>query len=269
MTDFLDVNGWHIDVMVGNGKRGVERLGGRSRAASGLLRTTDRAQKRSFQCCTPPYSQEIAESVEGLMRGLGHHWSFDESLYSAVKGLGPDAGYLCTIGSTGTTKFSSNKLIASVTTNVVIASYILALGNKWTVMWWQQSGTSGTWHHYVMRSSGNNWIDGVSSGSSIASVVASSTGVQLKGVTVGGATGTTQCYDDLVALPYYLADAAIPSFAARTAAFSDLPRLFVSGRLDSESLVTNLEMEGNFEGSDFLPGSGSTLSEVRFTLDEV
>jgi hypothetical protein len=268
LTDFLMVNSWPIEIIATDGQRSVEEIGTRGRAASGKMRRTDRAQKEVFEGTTVPLTHEVATSVEYLLRGIGWVHHFNSSLYSAVKETGPEPNYDVSIGSTGTTKFG-NKVIAGVTTNTVVLEYDYSLDevDAWTLMWWQQSGTSGTWNHYVKRSSGNAWLDGVQSNPGTASVIVTSGVVQLKGCTNAGGTGTTQCWDDLVVLPWLIADESIQHFAARTAAFSDLPRLLVTGESQQQ---TEIEVEGRLKSGRFIAANGnSNMRAVSFALDEV
>lgn len=269
---FLTINSWPIPIKLGNGERIRETIGGLSRGAGNSLRASDRASKPGTRFTTTILDRETCETLEKLFsrHEAGHHFPFNADLYSAVGGVGPEAGYTVSVEATGTTKFG-NKLIASVTTNTVILQYALELTGEYTIMWWQQSGISGTWNHFVKRSSGDSWIDGVQSNPGTASVVVSSGTLQLKGCTNAGGTGTTQCFDDLVVLPFYLADDAIPYFAARTSPFSDLPRLLVAGDFDRSS---EFAVVGEFEKTTLakavLDGAmANNAGEVTFSLRKV
>ncbi len=264
------LNSWPIPVREGQGERSVGYIGGvDSRALSGQERTTFRAQKTLFKGSTPLIQPDIAKGLEGFLRRQGWRFPWDSDLYSALSKVSPASGYTVYLDTTGTLKFGPKKLLSLVTTSTVILQYDLGLTGTWTIMWWQQSGTSGTWHHYTLRSSGVPWVDGVAAVNAQSVTVASGI-VKLWGHSATGTTGTQQCFDDMVVVPFYVPDDALPYFAARTAAFSDLPRLFLTGTAEQTS---SLEVVGNWEGSKMSmvthPTAGLTpnAAEVRFSLD--
>lgn len=255
---FLTLNSWVISVGVNPAaKRAPEFLGALTRQLDNSLVDSRRSMKKRGMFVTTPVKQEVAHSIEMLMSGpgkCGHHFSFNSDVWSDYLGAGPEAGYNCSIGSTGTTKFG-NKLIAGVTTNTVFIEWALGLTGEWTLLYWHQSGTSGTWNHYTQRSSGNPWLNGAQTNPDVQNVLVTGGNVQFKGITPSGSTGTTQCFDDLVVLPFYLCDAAIPYFAARTTAFSDLPRLKLGGTVERQVAPADTECDviGEWVDSTVVP----------------
>lgn len=79
----LNINGWDIPVREGSAGKSLEIIGEQSRSFSGFLITTERAEKRGWKFRTPLIPEADAVAIEGLLRGRGDVWKFDDSLWSA------------------------------------------------------------------------------------------------------------------------------------------------------------------------------------------
>lgn len=207
-------------------------IGGVEDASDGSKVVTRIARKLDLTFTSIPLLSADAVAFEGLICGLGEHWSFDTSLYGS-KGLGP-SGTIDAIQTAGTPKFGAGVLRLSATTGTItFAGAAQGPGGtfrKYTVMVWRRE--SGVWHHYIVTSSGHKWLDGVrADGTSTTWLVVTAVG----DVTIVNTAGATQDYDDLVVLPYEIVDYWGEIFGVATSAFSNLPDLNASGLLVTEA----------------------------------
>ena len=85
---FLTVNGWAIPILDGSPSEEHDIGGDFARTLTGARFSDELYDKRVWKGTTPPVTEMVAEAVKGAVRGLGHAWAFDGSLYSS-KGLGP------------------------------------------------------------------------------------------------------------------------------------------------------------------------------------
>src|SRR3990167_6718991 len=84
---FLRVNGWALPVADSSVSEAHDLGGDFSRSFSGSLLSDERYDKRVWSGQTAPVTEMVAEAIKGIVRGLGHVWSWDSDLYSS-KGLG-------------------------------------------------------------------------------------------------------------------------------------------------------------------------------------
>lgn len=266
MPGFLNVNGFAVPVALDSLKRpAAEELGTRERMLDGSLYSHRSAKKRRLECELPPMTEaEALEAYEGLLRGDGHVWSFDASLYSS-KGLGPNAGYAASQSGSGG-KYSG-KLTLNATNGTI--AFPAQLGARWTVMVWRHEG--GAWRHYVIRSDGAKWVNGVRND------IASTSWLSMAGgaVTLTNTAGAAQDYDDLVALPFLVAQTWPAIVAASSRPFPPLPRLEVYGdALLGSSASAPVTMMGEVGEATYVPARiggafDRTIQRLSVTLREV
>lgn len=266
MSEFLTINGYEVEVSSGGVSGSYDEGADRARAFSGRYLSTVRYEKEEYSLSSPLLTKADAIALRGLLRGLGHCWSFDNDLYSS-KGLGPQAGSTATQSASGG-KFGGRAIIA----NVVFAANVT---QDWTVLlyrYWH------AWKHWAMRSDGAIYLNGVrddtldthwlsvdGSGNVtitgelwwidsdtvaadrtlVASdtVVASSTGAEWLTRLLNRAPEDTIQYDDLVIVPYAMTDEMILSFEDSGAPFSPLPRLNASGDMLERDIVCECLVE--------------------------
>lgn len=236
---FLTVNGLTLSVADGSAKESFEEIGDTSRAFDGTLRRSRLTRKRILSVDTAPMLATDAYAWEQLLAGEGHTWSFNTSLYSS-KGLGPNASTGLTVNATAP-QFGAGMMRVAAAGTPNTAVFATGLGSVWTVAVWV-SVAAGPWGHFVVRSDGAKWVNGVrNDGAATAFLVVSGS------VTLSGHTTDTVDYDDLVVLPYAVPDAWPETWGVATSAFSALPALTLGGDVVPEGTRTVM---GSVEVSD-------------------
>jgi hypothetical protein len=230
---FLTINGIEIPVREGTLDETIREIGATTPAFDGTMRRTRQAVKHDLEFKTTPLEATEAYAWDSLIRGLGHHWSFDSSLYSS-KGLGPDAGYVATQSGAGG-KFTG-RLSVTATTGTITFSNAWS-GGAWTYMVWRFE--SGAWHHYTADSTGRKWLDGVRNDAAVTTWASLPSGT----ITLANTTGSAVLYDDLVVVPYLLPTTWPPIFGVAAVAFSDLSRLTLAG--DALPEATSRTVQGD------------------------
>lgn len=256
---YLDINNIPCPVAVNSYGESPEDVGGRERAADGTMRVSRIRTVRTARLSTAPLSALDAAAWIGLIRGEGHRWTFNSSLYSS-SGLGPTAGYGASISS------SSPKFGAGCMSVSSAISFAADLWSSWSAMFWRNEG--GTWYHYAIRSDGAKWKSGSrNDGTSTSGFfgVNGSTGVATLTLSTYGS------FDDLVLVPYLVSVDWPAYLAASGLGFSDLPWLNASGSSIIEdggrTVIGNAESKGLA-----LSNGGSWDSSMRtldITLEEV
>ncbi len=87
MADFLNLNGWNVPVARGSASGDYENQGTNKRTITGVMLSSSRALKGSWQFETIPLTREQVRGLVGLVSGQGDLWKFDASLWSE-KGIG-------------------------------------------------------------------------------------------------------------------------------------------------------------------------------------
>jgi hypothetical protein len=254
---FLSVNGLELPVAPDSFEERVREVGSTSQAYSGALRKTRRAVKRDCSFETPPMLASEALAWDGLLRGLGEAWSFDEHLYGS-KGTGPSAG--AAERNTGSPKFGAGCVRFT-------GSQSLALpfaATTWTVMFWRlTTGSYVHWLHTSATGGANGYADGV---------YGAAPGI----LTVSGGTATLADtdarVDDLVLLPFVVPAGWIAALGAQTAAWPSTPRLRAAG--DAVSEAASRTCLGEVASSRLLQGVvggawHTNLRKLSVTLSEV
>lgn len=216
-------------------------IGEISPANDGTMRATRQSRKHDLSLLSIPLSSSDAYAWESLVVGEGHCWSFDTSFYSS-KGYGPTVNTGCTIDSSIPPMFGAGYAIVPATTGVLTYSSAFLNSSSvlgaWTFLVWKYE--SGNWHHYVLRSDGAKWKDGVRNDG------LSTTWFQtnLNGFRLINTTGSEMDFDDAVALPFKALDtwpALIYAYQlANIVPFSSLPYLTCSGDLVPEAATRTM-----------------------------
>jgi len=218
----------------------------------------------------PVVDAESSDSFEGLIEGRGHHFSFDGANAGAWSeaGLGPESGSAYTIGSPA--RIGSGKLVVtgSVTWNPNL------IDGKSTVLYWRSSDSGVTWEHVSVRADGAKWLDGVRADATATAELTVSNGAV--------ALASSFQYDDLVILPYIMAETHVEAFYdwsnAGSKPFSSLPRLTVDGDIVGSgrevAVLGEVNEEVYTQGSMIPQGAASAswqnnLREISFKLEEV
>jgi hypothetical protein len=168
-----------------------------------------------------------AIALPGLLEGLGHTWSFDDSTDYRFSSKG--APTLVVLGTVtyGTSAPSPKYGAGRIGVSGGSVSWALGYTNHWTMMAWKWSGS--VWNHYIVRDDGAKWVDGVfTPGASTTFFVVGSGNFAL----VNG--GAATYFDDLVVLPYRVSGDMAVAFGTSTEAFGLLPKLKLSGAIIPE-----------------------------------
>ncbi len=206
-------------------------VGAQHGAADGSLTVTRQVRKRDFKFATTPLTAARARAWHGLLTGEGHVWSFDSHLYSS-KGLpGTTLFPLDVLVQTTQKKFGAGAL--SVAFGETLEMDVDA-GDEWTVSVWGR-GSSAPWYHYVARSDGAQWVDGVrNDAAEIELGVFNVTSGVLRLEVLGGSI-QTQYYDDVVFCPYLWPTDWAAQVYASGQPFGPAPFLTTAGLLVPEA----------------------------------
>ena len=277
---FVQVNGFEIQVKQAGRK--IDEPGViANRSTSATLRKHRRSVKTGLSFETIPLTEADAEMVENLLLGQGHYFPLDSDLYSAQKGLGPNAGYACTLGATTPNPPGSwSTRYMEVAAGATGAVWALGYTGDWSVMGWQYMTDTITWYHFTVvydadTATYTEYIAGVAG--SIhdtwrALITAGS--LTLKGYAHDDNTADDVCYDDLVVVPFKL-DAETISWHYNSGtgrAFSALPRLSVTGdalkTTTPKTMIANITNQGYVQA--VLGGSFAANNRtIQFDLFEV
>lgn len=153
---WLNLNGVEIVASETAGASDPPReIGGASEEAfDGTMRQTRLATKRDITCETTPMTIEDALAVDGLVRGLGHVWSFESSVYSS-KGLGPAAGGAI-IRETGIFQKYGNAR-AKVQG---LTEYDVGLDARYTLLAWKLNAQGDAFDHWALLDTGTWYKNG-------------------------------------------------------------------------------------------------------------
>lgn len=226
---FLLANGFNLGAVIAASEpKGDRRIIGNAAAANdGTMRVTRQSTKRDLSFTTVPLSDPDAFVWESFFTGEGETWSFDSSVYGS-KGLGPTGGGGYSIVAGGA-KFGASKLR-------LVAGGVLALvgagqhssgradaGSPVSYAVWRFE--SAAWHHYVIRSDGAKWVDGVRNDAAATTWAI----VSLVSLGLANIAGGNEDYDDLTSWPFLIPTTWPAILAAATSAYCPQPYLDLSG----------------------------------------
>lgn len=245
---YLKVNNFEVSVADGQGNEGIDEIGDAARTFDGALVTTTIAQKTTLDITTPPLAAATAEPLRCLFAGgyvIGQTWSFDDTTGTnwqwSSKGLKVASG-LANGSSLGSGKFGAGVRITA--THQV--TWAPGAATNWTLMVWRKN--LGVWVHWILCSDGSQYQNGSVYVGTISWLAFAS------GVVTLGDTGSAgnQDFDDLVFLPAVITAEMAAAFAASTVAFSELPRLTLTGDAIAEGTRT---VEGQDVSASYVQGN--------------
>lgn len=165
---YLTINGVEVPVSIpaGNGRLPVI-AGERTRALSGMPRSSIRASRYEWTRATTPQAKATAQAFQGLINGDGYRWAFDSHLYDG-KGLGPSLSTGCTIITTaGFWRYGGGAVQVDPTRSLRYAIALPALNasTDWTLMYWRRPvdfdfSLPTTYDHYIVQGSGTKYKNG-------------------------------------------------------------------------------------------------------------
>lgn len=170
---FLTVNGVTIPVKVDSTKLALEDDGQLERAFNRDMRVNRIATKRRLTGVTTPQTATDADAIRALLRGLGHLWPFDATIYSS-KGHTVDyfQASLITINTiVGADKYSKHAKVSaggSVVWNNLQKLIVGANPTRASVMAWKLKQDQSTgWDHYLITADGRKYKNGVTTAETI------------------------------------------------------------------------------------------------------
>ena len=255
---FATINGWALPVRDGTARGERQQHGNLSESWTNRPNRNRTGSPRSWRMTTAKVAPDVADTLEALLDGRGHRFSFDDNVTSSA-GLVPQGG-------AGTFSFpgqlTSPPVFGRSHLYISAGSVIWNPGfydGKWTVMYFRDVDTTA--EHVVVRSDGAKWLDNVRNDAAVTTELTVSNGaVQLD---VGH-------YDELVLLPYAASASLIESGAGYGDTFSDLPNLKLSGDIVGGDVV---EVRGKEDGSGYIQhgspiGWVNNAREVACLFDE-
>jgi hypothetical protein len=236
-SNWLKLNGIDTSAIAAMGQEpsGARRnIGDEGEATDGSWRVTRQTRKRDLSFQTVALSKSDAFIWESFISGEGHVWNFEALNEYSSKGLAPTTFTDCVISSNH--KFGSHSLNVELGSGVVTWPALInsfgATASAWTVMfWWRDDGGDSTFHHFVVRSDGAKWHDGVRNDATVTTFFSVSGG----NITFTGSGGDETFLDDLIAYPFSVPDTWPAIVAARTTAFQGTPYLEATGDLVPEA----------------------------------
>jgi len=262
-VSFVLINNYAVPVGVDDASEVQTSIGDSDRTVGGAMIRSIRATKRTWTITTPPLAPALADAIKHLLAGDGDVWHFNESGSDwqwSVKGVGKASG-------SGTSlvagKFGRGVRIAAAGQ----VTFTTNTGAVWSVMLYYYTG--GAWHHYIVRSDGAKWVDGVSNNAASTPFIANTSTTTTLGDS--GAAGN-QDFDDMVVLPYLVHAGMAAAFGTSAYAFSDLPNLNLRGDIHSETSAVEVTCVADISGDFVQAGYSGSLAAGRsygFDLEEV
>jgi hypothetical protein len=236
---WLKINGIEMArvVALSGDPSGTRRdIGSKSETASGAMVVTRQTSKRDLKFTTKPLTGAQAFAVEGLLMGDSNVWPFDAHYYSSKGVVGTASAAPPDVQVQATTKLYGAGALEVADAETWQTPLDTDL--PWTVaVWGKGEGGGDPWVHYVARSDGAQWVDGLRNDSFTMSGVFST---PTNTLIVGGIPGVAKFFDDLVVSPFlWLEDWAEQVFEAG-APFGQAPFLTASGDLVREAATRTM-----------------------------
>ncbi|MCY1080302.1 hypothetical protein [Archangium lansingense] len=241
------------------------RLGEVVRSLNGVPRSTAKVKKANLRYTSSLLTVPAAQLLRSLIEGEGHVLAFDSHSYTSR-----EVGYFAaplsfTIESAGGKYGGHLRLPTSGTMSWKVLD--ATASSPWSALLWRRE--SSTWHHYVTRSDGVTWRDGVLSPSTVPTQFVRRSGGTVEALVLGDFTGTgLGDFDDAVLLPYLVPDAWVPKLYAlhNARAWPALPYVLAEGpRLATAGQLCL----GEVGSAKTMPLRESVAEVFDFTLYEV
>jgi hypothetical protein len=267
-VSWLKVNGIELARVVssaGNVDGPFRDIGEMAEAADGSTRKTRQARKRDLTFSTVPLSGADALAWDGLLSGEGHVWSFDSSFYSS-KGVPILSGGVSSIEIGGAYKYGEGSLLLE--SGEQIFSSGLQMGSVWTAAAWMAPGEGDlVFHHYVIRSDGRQWKDGVQGTfANLSSALTVASGELNLNADISPPRWLY--FDDLVVTPYLWPTSWPAQVAEAGAAFGPTPFLACSGDMVREAASRRMLCASSSEAA-FIAAGARDMRRLSFSLSEV
>lgn len=233
---FFDVLFYSLPIAKGQAQQALRQVGRRGHAFRGPVR--DRRRKKdgeTYSFATPLIPFEEAEFLMGLVSRKGHRisgdsrWS-DDGIYingdvaeNTVDATYPLSAYHNVL------QVGGDAISSDLELDIKPLPVPLIDARGWTVGFYRKT-TGGTWEHWIKRSDGAHWKDGVKSAGTFPTSVTLGDSAS-NGMEVNEHPNTIN-YGEIVLLPFWVPDAQCAAWYSWHASFkrwSSLPYLTVSG----------------------------------------
>lgn len=247
---FLDVFGHTISVRKNDGTN-TPAMRGKVRQDFDNGPIDDRGPPQdTFELLTPQQTEEEGYALAALMAEDWHHFPFNAHFWSQ-DGIGPEAGYTASI-------------VSSTYANITAATWDTELVGPWTVMGFHANSGDPN-EHFVVRSDGAKWFDGVRNDATATAWLAVGSNGQL--------SITTEHIKKMVAFHTRISAAMVASFFTFQSSRAWTRHLLCSGDFRDDLSSVGKQYMGTLTKQRVHRGHNPTWVEtdrsVAFRLDEV
>lgn len=260
---YLTINSFTVPIAVDSPRMDLDDVGGDSTTFDGSVNVDIRDELRKWKLETVPIVYETAYAIEGLIKGRGHAWTFEDSGASNAWQYSNKGLAATTI--TGATRTTSQSRFGSASLQLDNAeSVVWAMGLSatpgWTAMVHRRVG--GTWAHYLETSTGLYYADGVAAAQQTWFTVSSGN------FTLANSSGATVYFDDLVVLPFAVTATMARDFGLRSTAWpSYAPDVEISGTIVNDALLRGIGRNVRWDGKTFVSNGTYRNNAARLSFE--
>ncbi len=235
MTSFLRLNGITVPVSPDSAALEPKDIGAEMTAEDGTPLFNRRGTKNTWSVRSTVRTAAEALAFKDLVLGEGQVINFNNQSFYSFSGLPPTVvGGGWTIVTT-LPKYGSHR--AAHTANNLTTYTPFTSSSPWSILLWRTTDGGTTWNHWVLRSDGTKWLNGVVSLAASAFCTVSSGVVTLGNDVAGG-------FDDVVFLPYLVPTTWPAQIHGFGYAFGTLPRLTADGLFIEQNLAGGVATKG-------------------------
>ena len=272
MANFLEVNGFAVSVADGGFMQADLEIASAPGRSPGLVyQDNRRTLKRQFSVTTTLMAPADAEALENWLLGIGFHVGFNTG-YASEHGLHPDAGYTGIL-TTALSKFGTRSWKGVNSTDGVGYRYpVRTRSNDWTACGWHYQSAWQHWAIVSKQGSVTKYLAGAVTAASLgfhtnSTPTSNAIKSALASASTAGVAAANVYFDDLCFFPWALTAGQVAALAARTAAMSPLPSVYVSGECIREA--GPITMRASIESQSAVNVDTDTDRTVSFKLEEV
>jgi len=209
---FFSINGWNVPIVNGGLSETSTQFGNLGPSFTNRNIISRRMIPRSWSGEMLFQSPEIADAVEGLVSGRGHHFPFDNDAWS-------DSGYTASIGTFANISIEQSRSCFGFGSAVISGDINIGLSlpvDRWAAIVWVYNSTDSSpaasppvivYDQYIETSDGTQYINGVNTSYTSFISVSSQGSIVISSATFPDAD---MRMDDLVVLPF-MVDSSLAS----------------------------------------------------------
>ena len=193
---FFNINGWNVPIVNGGMSETSTQYGNSGKSFTNRALISRRMNPRTWSGSMLFQTPSVADTVEGLLMGRGHHFPLNTNFWSD-SGVAPTSlASKSIVEGGGLQRFGTGH--ASFTADM---SFDVGFPTKkWTVIVWADNTGSGEWHQHVETATGDTYQDGVAT--AVTSFITVADGIVTIDYTNFPAGTVSKDMDDLVLLPF-------------------------------------------------------------------